>query len=464
MYYSYNIFLFVMIVMVIIVCAAALIYYIYHRPPKVLNKFYETPLKVRKNLARVLLLIGCIGGGIYFWNSISVKKFPTSIKISAKKMQVPQREDMEKKFRDTNQDTKPNAVYKKQLKKFYHVLCTQKDTKGDSGGIEEFENQLDIWSEGERQNMVTIDAASLAVENVEKLEIWDDSLRKILEKNKNDYEEAYDQLSTKAKQQIKNMDWKIKNGVLYAVNRKGEYLYGTAQLLHYEDRAFVKAMENAGFSGIRQWLKRCNEKSKGITIKTTDGKQHLLHNTNQSYRFESQGITFIYNYQCLIMELDYEKLTGFKDESKKLPRDSTLMWKVKKAYPGGSYSQVDLQSDGFDQWYCQKNMKVLLKGDKIRQMTIHSELQVEKIEEDGTVIRQDGFYEKEKAYVIKCLKNMGVSEEIAQKWLDDFKFNQTKTEGTVGNCNYQLIQDAKERVYDFYPNVPTYKLVITTEN
>lgn len=142
-------------------------------------------------------------------------------------------------------------------------------------------------------------------------------------------------------------------------------------------------------------------------------------------------------------------MTGKEDAVKNFPIEIDPEWTVKHTRPGGTYSQIDLNTD-IGSFYCAKNMKVLTKDGQICQVTVCAATQEDNLTgENGKMMvrRQDGFYSSEKPFLLKCLKNMGVSEEEAKSWLEQVNFRKDK-EGEIGTCHYKMISDARESVYD----------------
>lgn len=416
-----------------------------------MRKFYTISLKTRRWIMRGLLLCGCIIAGIYFWNSVSVKKYPTKIKVSANKIWLPESSEIRKKLGDETEKTMRDAAYEKQMITFYNVLRSNEETK-ENMAWNNFDDERRYWTGEETRN----DKIIINAEDLVDVEFADDlksqaGFYKIIQTDQNDYQEAYSQLADSKKEQIAQMDWRKKDGILYAVSQKGEYISKTAQLSFYENSRFIKEMEEAGFKGLKQWIHQCNQKKKGVSIRTSKGETALFHDTDQSYEFECQGITFFYNYEKLVMKMDYEKLIKVVDQAKKLPKNDQLTWELQNSSTGGAYGQVSLTTSE-SEFYCGKKMKIMMKDDKISQLMISAVTSEGKDRETAAMfyIRQEGFYQKERPFLAECLKRMGVSESDAKKWLDQFKFNQKQLKGTIGNCKYELVKDAAEQMYKSY--------------
>lgn len=425
-----------LIVVVVIICN-----WMNRKPSKLVKKYGQIPLKGRKRIQRICLGAGFVLTAVFLGRSLIVKKTPSSVQMETKTSKLPL-----KKLSKEQDETKIDPTYEKYLKKLYNIMAESlyinmlEDTEDFESWIELREDQCEPFA---------ISAEEILGKGGDSYTATSSKFYDLIQKKKNDYVRNYSQLSKKKQKEMQGWSWKEKEGILYAVNGKeGKYLQGTAQM-NLENSEFVKSMEKAGFTGISKWMHDCTADKNGIWINTTDGKKRLFHDAGTYHKFTSHGLTFYYNYQCLKIYFDYEKLTGKEDAVKNFPIEIDPEWTVKHTRPGGTYSQIDLNTD-IGSFYCAKNMKVLTKDGQICQVTVCAATQEDNLTgENGKMMvrRQDGFYGSEKPFLLKCLKNMGVSEEEAKSWLEQVNFRKDK-EGEIGTCHYKMISDARESVYD----------------
>ncbi|MDD3746360.1 MAG: hypothetical protein PHD70_07815 [Anaerostipes sp.] len=400
-------------------------------------KFQGTLKKRKRNrriglVAGIILLVGCV---IMLWNFLDVR---SEIRIAAKNSYLPSKKSVTAEFTAKQPKTNDKEM-RKTFKKLYQALKHTKYVGNETVNLYdysfaswysdkiqdspwEYDGETDFYADGMAHN-----------------DYNEANLYRLIQTKNGDYQEDFHTLSTYKKNKIKGYDWKQKRDLIYAVDKDNHYIDGTAQM-NLAQSEFIQNLEKEGFHGIAEWMKKVEADSKGIEV-VVNNKKTLFHDVNKYYRFESNGIEFLYNYADFIIRHDCDSQQSFSKMKKQVPQEGREYWTLTNYNPGGEYTQIQMQSNAWkDTYYESRFVKILKKDGHISQMTLW--IPYVQFYEGGLNINQ-GFYNREKPFIKACLMQMGVKEQEANEWVNHFTIADKKTKGTIGNRNYQK-QDLKE--------------------
>lgn len=439
MYSDYGSFIILMLYALVLFLIIGIVFFIYRRPPGILKKFYKISVKKRNRIKTCIFGLGCMIVIVLFIFSIQMESMASIAHVSGKKEDLSKKENLLKVLNE-KQQKKVNKGYVKTIKKIEDILEHYKDEVllYDEEDVHDSDGGSS-WS-GEN-GWITLNAEIIVTEDSDVSNDGQE-LYQLIHTGSGDYEEHYSQLPEKKKSIIQKMEWREKKGILYAVNEKGVYIDGTAQL-NLKNSQLVKEFENAGFKGIQKWIQTCENSKDGILVQINKKKTRVFHDTASYHRFTSHGITFLYNYREFIIETNAAKVSGIKNLADLLPEEGRGQWQILKVYPGGKYQQIVLETRS-DDHHCSKIVRICIQKDKIRQITIGAEVDSGIIlgENEKEIKRkQEGFYEKEKIFLKECFLKMGIDEKEATQWLNHFQFTQTKKNGKIGSYQYQCTKN-----------------------
>ncbi|MDD4371858.1 MAG: hypothetical protein PHD56_12420 [Anaerostipes sp.] len=400
-------------------------------------KFQGTLKKRKRNrriglVAGIILLVGCF---IMLWNYVDVH---SGIRIAVKNSYLPSKKSVTAEFTAKQPKTNDKEM-KKTLKKLYEALKHTKYVGNETVELQDY-SFANWYGDKTQDSLWEYDGdTDFYADSMSHNDYNEANLYRLIQMKNGDYQEAFHTLSTYKKNKIKGYDWKQKRDLIYAVDKDNHYIDGTAQM-NLAQSEFIKNLEKEGFHGIAEWMKKIEEDSKGIEV-VVNNKKTLFHDVNKYYRFESNGIEFLYNYADFIIRHDCDSQQSFSKMKKQVPQEGRECWTLTNYNPGGEYTQIDMQSNAWkDTYYESRFVKILKKDGHIYQMT----LWIPYVQfYEGDLNTNQGFYNREKPFIKACLMQMGVEEQAANDWVNHFTIADKKTNGTIGNCNYQK-QDLNE--------------------
>ena len=252
-----------------------------------------------------------------------------------------------------------------------------------------------------------------------------DGFYDIIQRPDNTFEENYQKLTDSEKQEIQNLNWNYKDGLLYATNENHKRCINGTSQYYMKNSKLINTMENSGYKGIKKWMEQCEKDTAGIKVKVGD-KTYLFHNTDKWHTFKKNGLTCLYNYKRFIIRFDFNKVIGFRSNLSDLPQSGREMWTAISDHSGSAANEVILRSYNDEELYARKNVQIFLQDHKIKQMLIYW---------DETEAFK-GFTKEEKIFLKGCFEKMGISSKDAQEWLNTFMIKKTPQSGKLGSWTY----------------------------
>lgn len=433
MYISHSIgIILILLPLLFIAAIVAIGVVLYRHPSKLQKKWYQVSLKRRKRVKQAAVVLGfCILIVLFVMPLVQGERFVSMIRLSAKEDKLITSKQILAKANETEPDVREGKG--KWLKTIYKILNSDSIISSSINISETGVDNYEVWKDniandktGEYE--VRLDAKDVVIDNyAEDMFSYDeDGFYNIIKKSDKTYEENYQKLSDADKKQIEDLNWNYKKGILYATDKKNRgWINGTAQY-YMKDSKLINTMEKSGFAGIKKWMKQCEDQKEGINVKVGN-KTYLFHNTNKWYKFEKNGLTCLYNYRCFVIRFDLNKVIGMKSHIADLPQTGRELWSVMADHSGKSCDEVVLRSYNEEDPYAKKNVQILLKDHKIKQVMIYWE--------ESESLK--GFTKEEKVFLKACFEKMGISSEDAAKWLETFTIKKKGQNGKLGSWTYQ---------------------------
>lgn len=433
MYISHSIgIILILLPLLFIAAIVAIGVVLYRHPSKLQKKWYQVSLKRRKRVKQAAVVLGfCILIVLFVMPLVQGERFVSMIRLSAKEDKLITSKQILAKANETEPDVREGKG--KWLKTIYKILNSDSIISSSINISETGVDNYEVWKDniandktGEYE--VRLDAKDVVIDNyAEDMFSYDeDGFYNIIKKSDKTYEENYQKLSDADKKQIEDLNWNYKKGILYATDKKNRgWINGTAQY-YMKDSKLINTMEKSGFAGIKKWMKQCEDQKEGINVKVGN-KTYLFHNTNKWYKFEKNGLTCLYNYRCFVIRFDLNKVIGMKSHIADLPQTGRELWSVMADHSGKSCDEVVLRSYNKEDPYAKKNVQILLKDHKIKQVMIYWE--------ESESLK--GFTKEEKVFLKACFEKMGISSEDAAKWLETFTIKKKGQNGKLGSWTYQ---------------------------
>lgn len=433
MYISHSIgIILILLPLLFIAAIVAIGVVLYRHPSKLQKKWYQVSLKRRKRVKQAAVVLGfCILIVLFAMPLVQGERFVSMIRLSAKEDKLITSKQILAKANETEPDVTEGKG--KWLKTIYKILNSDSIISSSINISETGVDNYEVWKDniandktGEYE--VRLDAKDIVIDNyAEDMFSYDeDGFYNIIKKSDKTYEENYQKLSDADKKQIEDLNWNYKKGILYATDKKNRgCINGTAQY-YMKDSKLINTMEKSGFAGIKKWMKQCEDQKEGINVKVGN-KTYLFHNTDKWYKFEKNGLTCLYNYKCFVIRFDLNKVIGMKSHIADLPQTGRELWSVMADHSGKSCDEVVLRSYNEEDPYAKKNVQILLKDHKIKQVMIYWE--------ESESLK--GFTKEEKVFLKACFEKMGISSEDAAKWLETFTIKKKGQNGKLGSWTYQ---------------------------
>ena len=412
---------------------------LYRHPSRLQRKWYQVSFHKRKRVKQIAVIAGfVIITAMFIYPQTNGQTMATSVKLSAKEMRFLSNDQLNKKIKDVSGEIKDD----KQLRKLYDVIRSddlfsiQISEDGSSyeswkAGIENDttgEYEVRLSAEDAATNITDAEVSSEDIDSDVGYDSYnEDGFYSIIKKKDHTFEENYQKLSETKKQKIRNLEWHYKNGVLYAKDKENACINGAAQYF-MKDSKLIASLEKAGYHGIKNWMEQCEKDQAGIKVKAGN-KTYLFHNTDKWHKFESNGVTFLYNYKRLVVRFDLNKVMEIKSHIADLPQQGRELWTVMSDHTGEGADEIILRSYNEENVYEKKHVQILMKDHKIKQMLIYWS--------DSESYSVKGFSDQEKIFVKACFEKMGISSEDAQKWLDTFTVAKKNQSGKLGTWTYQ---------------------------
>lgn len=433
MYISHSIgIILILLPLLFIAAIVAIGVVLYRHPSKLQKKWYQVSLKRRKRVKQAAVVLGfCILIVLFAMPLVQGERFVSMIRLSAKEDKLITSKQILAKANETEPDVTEGKG--KWLKTIYKILNSDSIISSSINISETGVDNYEVWKDniandktGEYE--VRLDAKDIVIDNyAEDMFSYDeDGFYNIIKKSDKTYEENYQKLSDADKKQIEDLNWNYKKGILYATDKKNRgCINGTAQY-YMKDSKLINTMEKSGFAGIKKWMKQCEDQKEGINVKVGN-KTYLFHNTDKWYKFEKNGLTCLYNYKYFVIRFDLNKVIGMKSHIADLPQTGRELWSVMADHSGKSCDEVVLRSYNEEDPYAKKNVQILLKDHKIKQVMIYWE--------ESESLK--GFTKEEKVFLKACFEKMGISSEDAAKWLETFTIKKKGQNGKLGSWTYQ---------------------------
>lgn len=444
MYISHSIgIILILLPLLFIAVIVAIGVVLYRHPSKLQKKWYQVPLKRRKRVKQSAIVLGfCILVVLFAMPLVQGEKFASTIHLSAKEEKLITRKQILAKAKETERDLRDDKS--QWLKTVYKILKSDDNISGVDGSIGVEGGNYEEWKDNIADDQTGEYEARLNAENVvinrsyadnsdedidsdEDYDSYDsDGFYDVIQKSDKTFEENYKKLSNSDQKRIQDLNWHYKGGVLYATDEDNKScINGTAQY-DMKDSKLINTMEKSGFTGIKKWMKQCEDQKEGINVKV--GKRtYLFHNTDKWYKFEKNGLTCLYNYKRFVIRFDLNKVIGMKSHRSDLPQSGRELWSVIADHSGKSCDEVILRSYNEEDLYAKKNVQILLKDHKIKQMLIYWD--------DSESLK--GFTKAENVFLKACFEEMGISSEDASKWLETFTIKKKNQNGKLGSWTYQ---------------------------
>lgn len=432
MYISHSIgIILILIPFLIIAVIVAIGVVLYRHPSKLQKKWYQVPLKRRKRVKQAAVVLGfCILVVAFVMPLVQGEGFVSTIHLSAKEDKLITRNQILAKANETEPDLRDDK--EQWLKTVYKILNSDDNFSGVDGNTGVDGSNYEEWKDNIADDKTGEYEVRLNAENVVRYYTDDmysddeDAFYDIIQKSDRTYEENYQNLRDVDKKDIEDLKWHYKDGILYATDKKNQgCINGTAQY-YMKDSKLINTMEKSGFAGIKKWMKQCEDQKEGINVKVGN-KTYLFHNTDKWYKFEKNGLTCLYNYKRFVIRFDLNKVIGMKSHLSDFPKSGREFWSVMADHSGKSCDEVILRSYNEEDLYAKKNIQILLKDHKIKQMLIYWD--------DSKDL--EGFTKKEQVFLKACFEKMGISSEDATKWLETFMINKKNQNGKLGSWTYQ---------------------------
>lgn len=444
MYISHSIgIILILLPLLFIAAIVAIGVVLYRHPSKLQKKWYQVPLKRRKRVKQAAVVFGfCILVVAFVMPLIQGERFVSTIHLSAKEEKLITRKQILAKANETEKDLRDDKD--QWLKTVYKILKSDDNMNGVGGSIGVDGSNYEEWKDNIADDQTGEYEARLNAENVvinrsyaensdedidsdEDYDSYDsDGFYDVIQQSDKTFQENYQKLNDADQKRIQDLNWHYKDGILYATDEENKScVNGTAQY-DMKDSKLIHTMEKSGFAGIKKWMKQCQDQKEGINVKVGK-KTYLFHNTDKWYKFEKNGLTCLYNYKRFVIRFDLNKVIGMKSHLLDLPQSGRELWSVIADHSGATSDEVILRSYNEEDLYAKKNVQILLKDHKIKQMLIYWD--------DSESLK--GFTKAENVFLKACFEKMGISSEDASKWLETFTIKKKDQNGTLGSWTYR---------------------------
>lgn len=433
MYISHSIgIILILLPLLFIAVIVAIGVVLYRHPSKLQKKWYQVPLKRRKRVKQAAVILGfCILAVIFAMPLVQGERFVSTIHLSAKEDNLITRKQILAKANETEEDLRDDKG--QWLKTVYKILKSDDNISGVDGNIGAAGSNYEEWKTNIADDQTGEYETRLNAENIvinsytdDMYSYDEDKFYDIIQKSDKTFEENYQKLSDTDKKKIEDLKWHYKDGILYATDKKNKgCINGTAQY-YMKDSKLINTMEKSGFAGIKKWMRQCEDQKEGINVKVGN-KTYLFHNTDKWYKFEKNGLTCLYNYKRFVIRFDLNKVIGMKSHMSDLPQNGRELWSIVADHSGKSCDEVILRSYNEEDLYAKKNVQILLKDHKIKQVLIYWD--------DSESFK--GFTKEENVFLKECFEKMGISSEEASRWLETFTIKKKNQNGKLGSWTYQ---------------------------
>lgn len=411
---------------------------LYRHPSKLQKKWYQVSYKNRKRVKQAAVVLGfCLIAASGISSITKSDRLTSNIQLSAKEMNFATKEETEKAA-DQSYNKEQDDQW---LKAFYKILTSDDfisaHLPGDDGSYNNWKSN--IMDQGTGDYEIRIHAENVVVEksygkksdedidsDVDFDSYDKEGFYNIIQRKDKTFEENYQKLSDSKKQKIANLKWNYKDGLLYATDKVNEICINGAAQYFMKDSKLIHSLEKGGYHGISQWMEECEKNQDGIKVKAGN-KTYIFHNTDKWYKFEKNGVTFLYNYKRFVIRFDLNKVMGSKSHIADLPTEGRELWTVMADHSGASSDEVILRSYNDEDLYAKKHVQIYLKDHKIRQMLIYWS--------DSDEFK--GFTKEENKFIKACFEKMGIASDDAEKWLDTFTIKKHSQSGKLGSWNYK---------------------------
>lgn len=436
MYFSTSIsYIIILSPLILLALLATIGIVLYRHPSKLQRKWYSVSFKKRKRIKQIAILLGfCMAAGLFIYPLTSKKQFVSTISLSANENNF----ITEDKIDQISEDRR-EIKNEKWLKKFYKMMKSDDESSTllyDSGSYEVWktsiledktgEYELRLRAEDTVLRRFSIQQSDEDTDSDVDFDRYDtDGFYDIIQRPDNTFEENYQKLTDSEKQEIQNLNWNYKDGLLYATNENHKRCINGTSQYYMKNSKLINTMENSGYKGIKKWMEQCEKDTAGIKVKAGD-KTYLFHNTDKWHTFKKNGLTCLYNYKRFIIRFDFNKVIGLRSNLSDLPQSGREMWTAISDHSGSAANEVILRSYNDEELYARKNVQIFLQDHKIKQMLIYW---------DETEAFK-GFTKEEKIFLKACFEKMGISSKDAQEWLNTFMIKKTPQSGKLGSWTY----------------------------
>lgn len=422
---------------------------LYRHPSKLQKKWYQVPLKRRKRVKQAAITLGfCILIVLFAMPFVQAQRFVSTIHLSAKEKKLITRKQILAKANDTEKDLRDNK--EQWLKTVYKILGSDDNISGFDGNTQVAGSNYKEWKDNIAEDQTGEYEARLNAENVVVNRFYadksdndsdsdednedyvdydsydDNGFYDVIRRFDETFEENYQKLNQVDQKKIQDLNWHYKDGILYATDEENKYCVNGSAQYYMKDSKLINTMEKSGFTGIKQWMKQCEDQKDGIHVKVGK-KTYLFHNTDKWYKFEKNGLTCFYNYKRFIIRFNLNKVIGMKSHISDLPQSGRELWSVLADHSGASCDEVILRSYNEEDIYAKKNVQIYLKDHKIKQMLIYWN--------DSEDVKK--FTKEETVFLKACFEKMGISSDDAAKWLETFTLKKKNQNGKLGSWTYQ---------------------------
>ena len=227
---------------------------LYRHPSKLQRKWYSVSFKKRKRIKQIAILLGfCMVAGLFIYPLTSKKQFVSTISLSANENNF----ITEDKINQISEDRR-EIKNEQWLKKFYKMMKSDDESStllDDSGSYEVWktsiledktgEYELRLRAEDTVLHRLSIQQPDEDIDSDGDFDSYDtDGFYDIIQRPDNTFEENYQKLTDSEKQEIQNLNWNYKDGLLYATNENHKRCINGTSQYYMKNSKLINTMEN----------------------------------------------------------------------------------------------------------------------------------------------------------------------------------------------------------------------------
>lgn len=270
MYFSTSIsYIIILSPLILLALLATIGIVLYRHPSKLQRKWYSVSFKKRKRIKQIAILLGfCMAAGLFIYPLTSKKQFVSTISLSANENNF----ITEDKIDQISEDRR-EIKNEQWLKKFYKMMKSDDESStllDDSGSYEVWktsiledktgEYELRLRAEDTVLRRFSIQQSDEDTDSDVDFDRYDtDGFYDIIQRPDNTFEENYQKLTDSEKQEIQNLNWNYKDGLLYATNENHKRCINGTSQYYMKNSKLINTMENSGYKGIKKWMEQCEK-------------------------------------------------------------------------------------------------------------------------------------------------------------------------------------------------------------